>query len=70
MRNALRVTGQRLFWIAEKKQSRAAGGEGALPSVVAAKGQRLRPMAIDLVEGERAVDVVTIRLQIAAEHAR
>ncbi len=70
VRDALRVTGQRPFRIAQKKQSSAAGGEGALPSVVAAKGQRLRSMAIDLVESERAVDVVTIRLQIAAEQTR
>jgi hypothetical protein len=37
---------------------------------VAAKGQRLRSMAVDLVECERAVHVVTSRLQIAAENTR
>ena len=70
VRDALRVTGQRPLRIAQKKQSSAAVGEGALPGVVAAKGQRLRSMPVDLVEGERAVHVVTSRLQIAAEQTR
>ena len=70
VRNALRVTGQRPLRIAQKKQSIAAVGEAALPGVVAAKGQRLRSMAVDLVEGERTVHMVTSRLQIAAEQTR
>jgi hypothetical protein len=45
-------------------------GEAALLSVVAAKGQRLRSMPANLVEGEHAVRVVTGRLQIAAEQTR
>ena len=70
VRDTLRVTGQRPLRIAQKKQSSAAEGEGALPGVVAAEGQRLRSMAIDLVEGEPAVHMVTGRLEIAAEHTR
>ena len=70
VRHALRVTGQRALRIAQKKQSIGAVAEAALPGVVAAKGQRLRSMAIDLVEGEHAVHVVTSRLQIAAVYTR
>jgi hypothetical protein len=37
---------------------------------VAAEGQRLTSVAVDLVECERAVHVVTSGLQIAAENTR
>jgi hypothetical protein len=70
VRDALRVSGQRPLRIAQKKQSSAVLGEAALPSVVATEGERLRSMAVDLVEGEHAVRVVTGRLQIAAEQTR
>jgi hypothetical protein len=70
VRDALRVTGERPFRIAQKKQSSAGGGEGALPGVATAKGEYLRSMAVDLVEGEHALDVVIVPLQIAAEHTR
>ena len=64
------LRGQRPFRITQKKQSIAAAAEGALSGVVAAKGQRLRSMPTDLVEGQRAVHVVTTRFQIAAENTR
>ena len=70
VRDALRVSGQRPLRIAQKKQSSAVLGEAALPSVVATEGERLRSMAVDLVEGQRTVHVVTSRLQLAAENTR
>ena len=70
VRDALRVSSQRPLRIAQKKQSGAADAEGALPGIVAAKGERLRSMAANLVEGEPAVHVVTGRLQIAAVQTR
>ncbi|HZZ21623.1 MAG TPA: hypothetical protein VFE60_03160, partial [Roseiarcus sp.] len=70
VRDALRATGQRTLRITQKKQSTAAGGEGAFQGVVAAKGQRLRSMPADLVEGECAVHVVTTCFQITAVYAR
>ena len=70
VRDALRVTGQRSFRIAQKKQNSAAGGEGALPSVVAAKGERLCSVPLDLVESEQAVGVLTMGLQIPLEQRR
>jgi hypothetical protein len=70
VRDGLRVTGQRPLRIAQKKESSAAVGEAALPGVVAAKGQGLRSVPVHLVEGERALHVITDRVQIAAEYRR
>ena len=70
MRDTLRVAGQRPVRVTHKKKGIAAVGESALPGVVAAKGERLRSMPADLVEGQRTVHMVTSRFQITAEQTR
>jgi hypothetical protein len=59
VRDTLRVAGQRPVRVTHKKKGIAAVGESALPGVVAAKGERLRSVAVDLVEGESAIYMVT-----------
>jgi hypothetical protein len=44
--------------------------QAAFPGVVATEGERLRSMPADLVEGQRTVDVLTPRFQIAVVYKR